>query len=106
MPDKLAFELVSPERFFAPEMGGMNHVPYMHAFQEKGVTITINTRLRSVRREDVDLDDLAYMERERLAEMKPELAVRAGTVRVPRLVKDVETEETTAFDPGGTVLVT
>ncbi|RVB20707.1 N-methylproline demethylase, partial [Mesorhizobium sp. M7A.F.Ca.CA.002.10.1.1] len=44
-------ELVSPERFFAPEMGGMNHVPYMRAFQEKGVSITINTRLRSVRRE-------------------------------------------------------
>ncbi|RVD51411.1 N-methylproline demethylase, partial [Mesorhizobium sp. M2D.F.Ca.ET.140.01.1.1] len=41
----------SPERFFAPEMGGMNHVPYMRAFQEKGVTITVNTRLRSVRRE-------------------------------------------------------
>ena len=31
-------ELVSPERFFAPEMGGMNHVPYMRAFHEKGVT--------------------------------------------------------------------
>ena len=30
-------ELVSPERFFAPEMGGMNHVPYMRAFHEKGV---------------------------------------------------------------------
>lgn len=44
-------ELVSPERFFAPEMGGMNHVPYVRAFQEKGVTVTINTRLRSVRRE-------------------------------------------------------
>lgn len=44
-------ELVSPERFFALEMGGMNHVPYMRAFQEKGVTVTINTRLRSVRRE-------------------------------------------------------
>ena len=44
-------ELVSPERFFAPEMGGMNHVPYMRAFHEKGVTITINTRLKSVRRE-------------------------------------------------------
>ncbi len=44
-------ELVSPERFFAPEMGGMNHVPYMRAFQEKGVRITINTRLRAVRRE-------------------------------------------------------
>ena len=44
-------ELVSPERFFAPEMGGMNHVPYMRAFHEKGVTVTINTRLNSIRRE-------------------------------------------------------
>ncbi|OQM76975.1 FAD-dependent oxidoreductase [Manganibacter manganicus] len=44
-------ELVSPERFFAPEMGGMNHVPYMHAFHEKGVTVTINTRLVGARRD-------------------------------------------------------
>jgi 2,4-dienoyl-CoA reductase-like NADH-dependent reductase (Old Yellow Enzyme family)/thioredoxin reductase len=44
-------ELVSPERFFAPEMGGMNHVPYMKAFHDKGVRITINTRLKSVRRD-------------------------------------------------------
>jgi N-methyl-L-proline demethylase len=44
-------ELVSPERFFAPEMGGMNHVPYMRAFHERHVRITINTRVKSVRRE-------------------------------------------------------
>ena len=44
-------ELVSPERFFAPEMGGLNHVPYMRAFHEKGVTVTINTRLQSIRRD-------------------------------------------------------
>jgi 2,4-dienoyl-CoA reductase-like NADH-dependent reductase (Old Yellow Enzyme family)/thioredoxin reductase len=44
-------ELVSPERFFAPEMGGMNHVPYMRAFHEKGVRITINTRVKAVRRD-------------------------------------------------------
>lgn len=44
-------ELLSPERFFAPEMGGMNHVPYMRTFHEKGVTVTINTRLRAVRRD-------------------------------------------------------
>jgi 2,4-dienoyl-CoA reductase-like NADH-dependent reductase (Old Yellow Enzyme family)/thioredoxin reductase len=44
-------ELVSPERFFAPEMGGMNHVPYMRAFHEKGVRITINTRVTAVRRD-------------------------------------------------------
>ena len=29
-------ELLSPERS-APEMGGMNHVPYMSAFHEKGL---------------------------------------------------------------------
>ena len=44
-------ELVSPERFFAPEMGGMNHVPYAKAFAEHGTKVTINTRLKSVRRD-------------------------------------------------------
>jgi len=44
-------ELVSPERLFAPEMGGMNHAPYMKAFQEKNVRITINTRVIAVRRD-------------------------------------------------------
>jgi 2,4-dienoyl-CoA reductase-like NADH-dependent reductase (Old Yellow Enzyme family)/thioredoxin reductase len=44
-------ELVSPERLFAPEMGGMNHVPYMRAFHERHVRVTINTRLIAVRRE-------------------------------------------------------
>lgn len=43
-------ELVSPERFFAPDMGGMNHVPYMRAFHEHGVRVTINTRLGAVHR--------------------------------------------------------
>ena len=44
-------ELVSPERFFAPEMGGMNHVPYMKTFHETGVRVTINTRVSAVRRD-------------------------------------------------------
>ena len=44
-------EIVSPERFFAPEMGGLNHAPYMTAFHEKGVRITVNTRLTGVRRD-------------------------------------------------------
>ena len=44
-------ELVTPERFFAPEMGGLNHVPYMRAFQTHGVTVTINTRVTAVRRQ-------------------------------------------------------
>jgi pyruvate/2-oxoglutarate dehydrogenase complex dihydrolipoamide dehydrogenase (E3) component len=44
-------ELISPERFFAPEVGGMNHVPYMRAFQENGVRVTVATRVTSVRRD-------------------------------------------------------
>jgi NADPH-dependent 2,4-dienoyl-CoA reductase/sulfur reductase-like enzyme len=44
-------EVVSPERFFAPEMGGMNHVPYAQVFQQHGVVTTINRRLVAVRRE-------------------------------------------------------
>jgi N-methyl-L-proline demethylase len=44
-------EVVSPERFFAPEMGGMNHVPYAQVFQQHGVVTTINRRLVAVQRE-------------------------------------------------------
>lgn len=44
-------EIVSPERFFAPEMGGLNHAPYARAFNRLGVRITINSRLLAVRRE-------------------------------------------------------
>jgi 2,4-dienoyl-CoA reductase-like NADH-dependent reductase (Old Yellow Enzyme family)/thioredoxin reductase len=46
-----AVELVTPERFFAPEMGGLNHALFARAFQRHGVRITINTRLVAVRRE-------------------------------------------------------
>jgi 2,4-dienoyl-CoA reductase-like NADH-dependent reductase (Old Yellow Enzyme family)/thioredoxin reductase len=44
-------EIVTPERFFAPEIGGLNHVAYARCFQEHGVRITINTRLIAVQRE-------------------------------------------------------
>ncbi len=44
-------EIVTPERFFAPEIGGLNHVAYARCFKERGVRITINTRLLEVRRE-------------------------------------------------------
>lgn len=44
-------EVVSPERYFAPEIGGLNHVPYAKAFAEKNVKVTINTRLKAVRRD-------------------------------------------------------
>jgi 2,4-dienoyl-CoA reductase-like NADH-dependent reductase (Old Yellow Enzyme family)/thioredoxin reductase len=48
-------EYVTPERFFAPEVGGMNHVPYARAMHNGGARITINTRLLSVRHEGTQL---------------------------------------------------
>jgi len=43
-------EIVTPERFFAPEIGGLNHVAYARCFQAHGVRITINRRLLALRR--------------------------------------------------------
>lgn len=44
-------ELVTPERFFAVEIGGLNHAAYARVFHHRGVRITINTRLKAVRRQ-------------------------------------------------------
>ena len=42
-------EIISPERFFSPEVGGMNYVPYARNFIEKGVNITISKRLKGIK---------------------------------------------------------
>lgn len=75
-------ELVSPERFFAPDVGGMNLVPYMKALQKGGARITIATKLTGVHREGNRLlgilgspYDEAHRE-ERLADM---IVVEHGT---------------------------
>jgi N-methyl-L-proline demethylase len=44
-------EIITPERFFAPEIGGLNHVAYAKCFQAYNVTITLNTRVVSVNRD-------------------------------------------------------
>jgi NADPH-dependent 2,4-dienoyl-CoA reductase/sulfur reductase-like enzyme len=44
-------ELVTPERFFAPEIGGLNHVAYAQVLQRHSVQITINRRLLAVERQ-------------------------------------------------------
>jgi len=43
-------EIVTPERMFAPEVGGLNHAGYSRALQRAGARITINTRVLRVRR--------------------------------------------------------
>jgi 2,4-dienoyl-CoA reductase-like NADH-dependent reductase (Old Yellow Enzyme family) len=50
-----AVEITTPERFFAPEMGGLNHAAFARRFQKHGVRITISTRLIAARREGNEL---------------------------------------------------
>jgi hypothetical protein len=44
-------EVVTPERTLAPVVGGINYPAYFRAFARGGATITLNWRLKSVRRE-------------------------------------------------------
>jgi hypothetical protein len=44
-------EIVTPDRAFAPEVMGMNLVPYMRALQGLDTTFTVTWRLKAVRRE-------------------------------------------------------
>ncbi|MGI9407557.1 MAG: NAD(P)-binding protein, partial [Hyphomicrobiaceae bacterium] len=43
--DGADLEIVTPERFFAADIGGLNHVKYAECFADHDVRITINTRL-------------------------------------------------------------
>ncbi|HEY5664429.1 MAG TPA: NADH:flavin oxidoreductase [Ilumatobacter sp.] len=44
-------EIVTPERMFGIEVGGMNHVPYARAFNETDTRITLHQRVLAVRPE-------------------------------------------------------
>lgn len=46
-----AVEVMTPDRTFAPEVMGMNLVPYMRAMQDKAVTFTVAYRLLAVERD-------------------------------------------------------
>ncbi|TVQ34134.1 MAG: FAD-binding protein [Geminicoccaceae bacterium] len=41
-------EIVTPERCFAADIGGLNHAAYARVFEAKGVRLTINKRLTAV----------------------------------------------------------
>jgi len=46
-----AVEVMTPDRTFAPEVMGMNLVPYVRAMQDKAVTFTVAYRLLAVERD-------------------------------------------------------
>ena len=48
--DGVDLEIVTPERMFGVDVGGLNHVPYARAFNETNTRITINQRVTAVER--------------------------------------------------------
>jgi NADPH-dependent 2,4-dienoyl-CoA reductase/sulfur reductase-like enzyme len=85
-------ELVTPERFLAPEIGGLNHAAYARAFLRHDVRITINTRLVAVRREGNVLvatlgSDYGEERREREVD---QIVVEHGTLPVTDLYDELK----------------
>lgn len=80
-------ELVTPERFFAPEIGGLNHVAYAQAFERAGATITINRRLLGIERRGNALaaiigSDYTALRQERLVD---QVVIEHGTAPLDEL---------------------
>ncbi|MBP1883117.1 NADH:flavin oxidoreductase [Sinorhizobium mexicanum] len=89
----IELEIVSPERMFAPEIGGMNHVPYAKIFAEKNVRVTINTRLKSVRRDGNSLVATLFSDFSETVSIERRVAqvvVEHGTVPMADLYLDLK----------------
>ncbi len=82
-----ALEIVTPERFFAPEIGGLNHVKYAECFADHGVRITINSRLLSIAREGNRLKATLGGDYSRKTETRlvDQVVVEAGTLPLDAL---------------------
>eukprot|EP00752_Nemacystus_decipiens_P000548 g548.t1 len=75
-------EIVTPERFFAPDIGGLNHAKYAEVFADCGVRLTINSRVLSVARAGNGLKAVIgsdYSERTETREID-QLVVEHGTL--------------------------
>jgi hypothetical protein len=78
---------VTPERIVLPEIGGTNYPAYLKAFGEHRVTITLNRRLRSVRRDGNRLAAILYDEYARATEERlvDQVVVEHGTLPADEL---------------------
>lgn len=85
-------EIVTPERFFAPEMGGLNHVSYAENFQRHGVTITINRRLLGVQRDGNRLAAIVGSDYTEIREPKivDQVVVEHGTLPLEEVYLDLK----------------
>jgi N-methyl-L-proline demethylase len=87
-----SLEIVTPERFFAADVGGLNHVAYARCFDEHGTRLTINKRVlaaeRSGNRLKVTLGS-DYSERRETREVD-QLVVEHGTLPLDDIYFDLK----------------
>jgi NADPH-dependent 2,4-dienoyl-CoA reductase/sulfur reductase-like enzyme len=85
-------EVMTPDRSFAPEVMGMNLVPYMRSLQKLDVTFTVTFRLEEVRRDGNELvavigSDYGGVRKERRVD---QVVVNHGTVPMDDLYFDLK----------------
>jgi N-methyl-L-proline demethylase len=80
-------EFVTPERVVLPEIGGTNYPAYLKAFGEHGVAITLNRRLRAIRRDGNRLAAILYDEYARTPEQRlvDQVVIEHGTLPADEL---------------------
>lgn len=85
-------EVMTPDRSFAPEIMGMNLVPYMRALQDKPVTFTVTWRLQSVRRQGNALEAVVGSDYLPVTQNRQvdQVVVNAGTVPLDQLYFDLK----------------
>jgi 2,4-dienoyl-CoA reductase-like NADH-dependent reductase (Old Yellow Enzyme family) len=90
-----SLEILSPERFFAPEMGGLNLVPYMKTFTERQVRITTMTRLRALKRQGNKIEAILwspYSEADSASRLVDQVVVENATAPLADLYFDLKEE--------------
>ena len=87
-------EIITPERFFSPEIGGLNHVIYAKQFIDKDVTITINKRLKSIKKDGNRLSAIIGSDYSNKIENKKtsQIVVEHGTIPNAELYFELKNE--------------
>lgn len=87
-------EIITPERFVSPEIGGLNHVFYAKQFIDKDVIITINKRLKSIKKDGNRLSAIIGSDYSDKIEKKKtsQIVVEHGTIPNAELYFDLKNE--------------
>jgi 2,4-dienoyl-CoA reductase-like NADH-dependent reductase (Old Yellow Enzyme family) len=91
-------ELISPERYFSPEIG-LNIVPYMKIFEARRVKITTMTRVRALRRQGNKIAATLwspYAERDIGERLVDQVVVENATLPVAELYFDLKPRSSNA----------